>query len=91
VIRKTYMHQRLIPQGVLLLLVAVAIVLAIGFGLLMALGRILAAMGDAGGGVVVDYIALGCGALFVLDLILLVLVLGVRSLTEPEDRSGPKT
>jgi len=85
------MHQRLVPQGVLLLLLAVAIVLAIGVGLLMALGRILAAMGDAGGGVVVAYIALGCGVLFVLDLILLVLVLGVRSLGEPEDQSDPKS
>lgn len=84
------MQQRLVPQGVLLLLVVVAIVLAIGFGLLMALGRLLAAMGDAGGGVVVDYIALGCGVLFVFDLILLVLVLGVRSLMEPEDRSDTK-
>lgn len=85
------MHQRLIPQGVLLLLVAVAIMLTIGFGLLMALGRILAAMGDLGGALVLDYIALGCGVLFVFDLILLVLVLGLRSVIEPEDRSDPRT
>ncbi len=85
------MHQRLIPQGVLFLLVALALLFAIGFGLLMAVGRILGAMGDLGGAVVVDYMALGCGVLFVFDLILLVLVLGLRSVVEPEDRSDTKT
>lgn len=84
------MRQRLIPQGVLLLLVALAIMLAIGFGLLMALGRILAAMGDLGGAMVVDYMALGCGGLFVFDLILLVLVLALRAVGDAEDRSDTK-
>jgi hypothetical protein len=80
------MHQRLLSQSVLLWMVAVAVMLLIGFGLSMALGRVLAAMGDAGGSRVLDYLGLGLGSLFVFDLILLILVLAVHALAEESDR-----
>jgi len=81
------MRQKPIPQRILLLLIAPAVVLPIGICILLALGRLLGAMGDASGGVVLDWIALACGVAWVLDLICLILAQGINSLGAPEDQS----
>jgi hypothetical protein len=49
-----------------------------------AIGRLLLAMGDAGGAVVLNRLALAGGVLWVIDLVLLVFVLGLRAL-EPRE------
>ena len=81
------MRQNPVPQRVLLLLIAVAVVLPIGICVMLALGRLLGAMGDASGGIVLDWIALACGVAWVLDLICLILVQGINSLGDSDDQS----
>ena len=49
-------------------------------------------MGDTVGGVVLKYIALGCGIVWVVGLVCLVVLQGFRSLDDPpsqDDRCGP--
>lgn len=84
------MHQRLVPQGVLLVLLASAIMLLVALALLAGLSRLLAATGDAAGSLVLDYIALACGAILVFDLVVLVLVLSLNALAGGDDRPEAK-
>lgn len=82
------MRQKLILQFVLLLLIAAAMVLAIGGLVAAGLGEILAA-GDEVGSKVLKYIALACGGFLIVDLVCLVLILGVKSLigtNGPDDK-----
>ena len=84
------MAQKPIPQPVLFLLIAVALVLPIGLCMLLALGRLLAVMGDSTGGLVLDRIALAGGILWALDLICLILAQGINALADSNDRAdGP--
>jgi len=76
------MRQRLIPKNALLLLLAAAVMLLVALAVVMGLGRLLAAMGDEPGSRVLDYLALACGALFVFDLVLLVLGLAIGALAD---------
>jgi len=76
------MRHKLVPQRVLFLLIAVALVLLISGFVSSGFGKLLAAMGDQPGGLVFEYVALGCGALLVIDLVCLVLAQAVNSLTE---------
>jgi len=71
------MSRKLVPPAVTLLLVVGLVVLPIAAGVILAVASLLAAMGDAIGGVVLRYIALGCGIVWVVDLASLVLVQGV--------------
>jgi hypothetical protein len=84
------MRRQLIFRSLLFLLTLAAVVLSVGGFVTLALGRLLEAMGDAVGAQVAGYVALGCGVLFVVDLICLVLVQAVRSLVELDDDSEPK-
>ena len=67
-------------RNALTLLLAAALVLPIAELLMLALGRLLAAMGDQAGAIVLDRISLAGGLFWTLDLICLLLVLAAQSL-----------
>jgi hypothetical protein len=85
------MRPRLVPQRALLLLIALAVLLLVGGLVTLGLGELLEAMGDQGAvSSVLKYIALGCGVLFVVDLISLILAQAVNSLAETDDSPDEK-
>ncbi len=61
----------------------------IAAGVVLAVSALLAAMGDPLGGVVLKYIAMGCGILWVVDLAALVLAEGLNSLAENDEHPEP--
>ena len=82
-----FVRQRIttvIAPRVLPTLVAAFVVLPMVALVLGAIGRLLLAMGDAGGAVVLNRLALAGGVLWAIDLALLVLLLGLRAL-EPRE------
>ncbi len=79
------MNQRLVPRGVTLLLLAGMVILPIAAGVVLAVSALLVAMGDSAGGVVLKYLALGCGILWVVDLAALVLVQGLHGLSDHDE------
>ncbi len=74
-----------IPRHTIALAIAGAIILPIAICLILAVASLLSAMGDAVGGGAMRWVALGCGIIWALDLILLVLALGVNALNAPDD------
>ncbi len=80
-------HKPLVSKAILPLIAAL-LVLPIGISVLVAVSALLVAMGDAMGGVVVKYVAVACGILWVIGLICLVLLQGFYALTEAY-RRGP--
>jgi hypothetical protein len=64
-------------------LVAGVVVLPIVLSVLVALARLLGAMGDAGGAVVLDRIGLGVGIVWLVDFVSLVLVLALERIGPP--------
>lgn len=70
----------MIPQRVLGWLVIAALALPIVISVLVAVGRLLAAMQDAAGAAVLDRLALAGGIVWAVSLIVLVIVLGIQSL-----------
>ncbi len=84
------MRRQLVPQRLLLLLTALAVVLLISGFVTLGLGELLAALGDELGSRVVKSIALGCGVLCVVDLICLVLAQAVNSLAETDEPPDEK-
>jgi len=85
------MAQKPIPQRVLFLLIAIALVLPIGLCMVLALGRLLIIMGDGPDvALVLDGIGLAGGILWALDLICLILAQGINALADSNDRAdGP--
>jgi hypothetical protein len=77
------MNRKPICPCVIRALVAAALVLLVGLAVILGLARLLAAMGDATGTAVLDYVALAGGILLVVDLVVLVLGLGVNSFDDP--------
>ena len=84
------MPKRLVPQTVLLLLVAAAIALLIASSIGVGLGELLVKLGDGTGGKVLKYIALACGVLLVIDLVCLVLAQAVNSLADTDEPPDAK-
>jgi len=76
------MSRDLVPRWVILLLVVLALVLPIAICVVWAVSALLTEMHDAEGGVVLKYIALGGGILWVVDLICLVVVQGLGALID---------
>lgn len=62
-----------------------AIILPIAICLILAVASLLSAMGDAVGGGAMRWVALGCGIIWALVLILLVLALGVNAVSAADD------
>lgn len=84
------MREKLVPQRVLFLLIAAAVLLLIGGFVMLGLAALLAALGDEAGSVALEYIALGCGVLLVIDLVCLVLAQAVNSLDVTDDSPDEK-
>lgn len=76
------MTDKPIPSRILLLAIAAALVIPIGICILLGLGRLLGAMDDASGSRVLDWIALAAGAIWLLDLICLILAQAINSVAE---------
>ena len=74
------------PSKALLPVIAALVVLPIGISVLVAASALLVTMGDATGGVVLRYVALACGILWVIGLICLVLLQGLHALTQAPRR-----
>jgi hypothetical protein len=83
------MHQPQIPHCIVLTLIATALLLPITICVVFGVAALLASMGDATGGAALYRIALGCGILWVIDLICLVLVLAIGELRGPDEPDGP--
>jgi hypothetical protein len=79
------MAKQPIPRQTIALVIAGAIILPIAICLITGAASLLAAMGDTIGGGVMRWIAFGCGMVWALDLILLVLALSINSLSESND------
>jgi len=79
------MNGKLVSKRIVLLLIAVAVVLPIVVCVVLAVAALLVAMNDAEGGGVLRYIAWGCGVLWGVDLICLVLAVGLRVLTDHDE------
>ncbi len=67
----------------MLCLVAGLVILPIILSVLIALARLLGAMGDATGAIVLDRIGLGVGVVWLVDFISLVLVLALERVGPP--------
>jgi ammonia channel protein AmtB len=79
------MHRPLISPRIILALIATILFLPITICVVFGMAALLAAMGDYAGGAVLHRIALGCGILWVIDLICLVLASAIGSLRGPDD------
>jgi hypothetical protein len=79
------MGKKPVPRNALLALLAAALVLPIGTSVVLGLAALLASLDDPAGAGALRWIALGLGALWVVDLILLVLVQAVSSLSDSDD------
>lgn len=71
------------------MLVTLALALPVIISVLAAVARLLSAMGDTVGGVVVDRVALAAGIGWVVALVALVVMLGIRALGEPSEPPEP--
>jgi hypothetical protein len=72
-----------IPRRIVTALVIASLVLPIAICVLLATGRLLAAMSDAAGAAVLDRLGLAAGILWVVGLIGLLIVLAIQSLGPP--------
>jgi hypothetical protein len=76
------MPRKPVSSKTVLGLLAAVLVLPIAITVLMALAALLAAMGDSFGGIVVRYVALGCGVAWLMAVLCLVIAQGLNSLAE---------
>lgn len=77
----------MITRRSLNLLVTVGCLLPIALVIVLGVARLLAAMEDASGAMVLDRIALGVGIVWALDLVVLLLALGIRVMESTTDRA----
>ncbi|HEY5311746.1 MAG TPA: hypothetical protein VIK18_04480 [Pirellulales bacterium] len=78
----------MITRRVLLCLASCSALMPVPLAVLVGLGRLLAAVGDAAGARVVDAVALAVGVAWAVGLIGLVLGLAAYTLFPPDDRPG---
>ena len=83
------MHHPLISHRVVLGLVVTTILLPITICVVIGVGALLEGMGDVAGGTALHRIALGCGIVWVIDLICLLLVLAIGTLRGPDEPDRP--
>ena len=76
----------MISRKVLLVLVAAAAILPMAIAVIVAVGRLLAAMQDAAGAAVLDRVALALGILWAVNVISLVMALALERLGPPGDQ-----
>jgi hypothetical protein len=82
------MHRPIIPQRVTLALLAITILLPIIICVVLGTSALLASMGDVNGGDALQRVALGCGILWAVDLICLVLVLAINGMKDHDESDG---
>ena len=80
------MNSKPVPRSALITMVAVAMVLTIALLVILATAVIIGKMGDSGGRIVLEIIALAVGLGWLIDLICLVLSLGVNSLFDGDSK-----
>ncbi len=78
--------EHVIPRPLLVTLVFALPLLVVAFAVVMGGYALAQATGDAGGAGVLWWVAMGCLLLTCVDLILLIGVLGARSLGSPDER-----
>ena len=83
------MSRKPIPAKAILALVTAGLVLPIVILVRLALGELLAKMGDAGGGIVLRYVALAGGIGWLVVLACLLLAQGLNALAD-SDESEPR-
>jgi hypothetical protein len=76
------MGQKTTTCKAMLPLIAALLVLPIAICVLIAISALLCAMGDAIGGMAIKYVALGCGILWIVGFICVVLLQGFHYLGE---------
>jgi hypothetical protein len=79
------MSRKPVSAKAMLALVAAGLVLPIVIAVLVGLAALLAAMGDAAGGIVLRYCALAGGIGWIIVLVCLLLVQGLSALGEADD------
>jgi hypothetical protein len=79
------MSRRPVSSKVLLALIVAGLVLPIAICVVLALALLLAAMGDAVGGVVLRYVALGGGVVWIVVLVGLILAQAIHALSRSDD------
>jgi hypothetical protein len=84
------MHRPLIPHRTILILIATALLLPITICVVFGVAALLTAMGDSAGGAVLHRVALGCGILWGIELICLLLVLAIGTLRGPDGPDEPQ-
>ena len=88
-LRENIMGRKPIHSRAILPLTAALVVLPIAISVLLAVSALLAAMGDTSGGVVLKYLALACGLLWIVGLVCLVLVEGLLLLDSSPPPAEP--
>jgi hypothetical protein len=78
------MSQKPLSRRILLPLVAGLLILPVAAWAIVAMGALLNAMGDAEGQVFANRLAWGCGVLWVLDLVCLVVIQAIHALGETD-------
>jgi hypothetical protein len=78
------MNQRPVARRFVLLLVAGLLVLPIAAWAIVAVSSLVGAMGDSEGEILLRRLAWGCGALWIVDLVSLVVVQALNSLGDDE-------
>lgn len=79
-----YCEGGLVSRRWLIQFVVAALLLPIVICVLVGVGRLLAGMADTAGAAVLDYLALGGGILWLIDLIILVVLLAVDAAAREE-------
>jgi len=79
------MSRKSVSSMVLLALIVAGLVLPITTCVVLGLASLLAAMGDAVGGAVLRYVALGSGAVWIVVLIVLILLQAIQRLGRSDD------
>jgi uncharacterized membrane protein required for colicin V production len=81
------MKNPIIPKPFFFTLIAGALLLPMAIIVVLGVGYLLSAMGDASGGIVLDRIGLALGILWILNLIVLVVALATQSLDDDSRQS----
>jgi hypothetical protein len=84
------MRQPLIPHRIVIALVVATIFLPITICVVVGVAALLTEMGDIAGGASLHRIALGCGILWAIEMICLLLVLAIGTLRGPDEPDSPQ-